>query len=331
MPALALQLGPDKKDTESPFEDSVLDTIRSWGFTVRPQVGAAGYRIDLGVRHPAHAGEVYAIGVECDGAMYLSSQSARDRDRLREQVLRALGWNLHRIWGTAWYRHRTEEENKLRAAIEAAVAAPIGGRLSMPAVDRPVITTVGVVLGDGPDWAKPYLKADLETLPTWASPSDYDSRFFVIPAIEKLAAVEGPVHITVALQRMREAWSIGRVGAQIRATIEASIQDAHVHWDGAFITAMAHPTSTVRYPAAGVIRIVEQISDPELQLALKNLVAEGGTVGTEELLTATARLFGWARRGADINARLTMMIHDMITDGRLTQRPEGLTTEDVRR
>jgi hypothetical protein len=113
-------------DAESPFEDSVIKVIRSWGYALTPRVGTAGYRIDIGIHYPSHPG-VYALGVECDGYQYHSAKAARDRDRLREQVLCDLGWNLHRIWGAAWYRDREGEERRLLAAIEHAMAAPHDG------------------------------------------------------------------------------------------------------------------------------------------------------------------------------------------------------------
>ncbi|MDX6758075.1 MULTISPECIES: DUF4011 domain-containing protein [Streptomyces] len=130
-----LSHGPQDEDAqpESPFEESVLAVLRGWGYDVQPQVGVAGYRIDLGVRHPQFPGR-YALGVECDGAMYHSSKAARDRDRLREGVLRGLRWELHRIWGTDWYRDRTGAEARLRSAVESAVAATLG----TPGRSRPV-------------------------------------------------------------------------------------------------------------------------------------------------------------------------------------------------
>jgi superfamily I DNA and/or RNA helicase len=63
--ALALDMTAEG-DAESPFEESVITTVRSWGYDVTPQVGAAGYRIDIGVQHPDHPG-AYVLGVECDG------------------------------------------------------------------------------------------------------------------------------------------------------------------------------------------------------------------------------------------------------------------------
>ncbi|WP_405187044.1 DUF4011 domain-containing protein [Streptomyces anulatus] len=109
-------------EPESPFEEEVLGVLRGWGCSVQPQVGVAGFRIDMAVRHPDAPGS-YALGIECDGVMYHSSRAARDRDRLREGVLRDLGWELHRIWGTDWYRNRRDAIERLRVAVEAACAA----------------------------------------------------------------------------------------------------------------------------------------------------------------------------------------------------------------
>ncbi|PVC84821.1 DUF3320 domain-containing protein [Streptomyces sp. CS090A] len=118
---LARDVVQSDAEPDSPFEESVLAVLDGWGYTVQPQVGVAGYRIDLGLRHPQHPG-AYALGIECDGAMYHSSKAARDRDRLREQVLNGLGWRLYRIWGTDWYRGRAAAELRLREAVEQAIA-----------------------------------------------------------------------------------------------------------------------------------------------------------------------------------------------------------------
>ncbi len=103
------------------LQQSVRETIQSWGFTVHEHVGDAGYQVDLGVLHPEHDEPAYAFGIECDGPGYHSARSARDRDRLREQVLRERGWTLHRIWSTAWHEDRSAEESRLLSAIERAV------------------------------------------------------------------------------------------------------------------------------------------------------------------------------------------------------------------
>ena len=99
-------------EADSDFELSVAKILKQYGYTVQPQVGVSGYRIDIGVFHPDRDGE-YLLGIECDGATYHSSQYARDRDRLREEVLKRRGWNLHRIWSTDWFKNRNTEIERM--------------------------------------------------------------------------------------------------------------------------------------------------------------------------------------------------------------------------
>jgi very-short-patch-repair endonuclease len=100
--------GPD-----SDFEIAVAKVINNMGFQTELQVGVSGYFVDIGVYHPNRPGE-FILGVECDGATYHSSKSARDRDRLREGVLTRRGWHIHRIWSTDWFKSRSDEIERLK-------------------------------------------------------------------------------------------------------------------------------------------------------------------------------------------------------------------------
>ncbi|RRH73823.1 DUF3320 domain-containing protein [Falsigemmobacter faecalis] len=101
--ALAAQDSGSAGPADSPFEEAVREALRAKGWDVHSQIGVSGFRIDLGVRHPDHAG-AWLAGVECDGARYHSSATARDRDRIRQAVLEGLGWTILRIWSTDWFR-----------------------------------------------------------------------------------------------------------------------------------------------------------------------------------------------------------------------------------
>lgn len=107
-----------QREPDSDFERYVIDQIASMGCEPIPQVGVAGYFIDIGIRHP-HWPHGFLLGVECDGASYHSARSARDRDRLRQEVLEGLGWKLHRIWSTDWFNDPGREANILRQVIDA--------------------------------------------------------------------------------------------------------------------------------------------------------------------------------------------------------------------
>ena len=98
-----------ERDFDSDFEESVAIFLRSHGYKVQPQVGMAGFFIDIGVIDPRDEGR-FLCGIECDGATYHSSRSARDRDRLRQEILESRGWNIRRIWSTDWFYRRDEQE-----------------------------------------------------------------------------------------------------------------------------------------------------------------------------------------------------------------------------
>ena len=105
------------KDVDSPFEFEVMTAIKEKGYSVEGQVGTAGYFIDMAVKDPEYPGR-YILAIECDGASYHSSRSARDRDRLRQGVLESLGWKFHRIWSTDWFRDSKKELERVILAIE---------------------------------------------------------------------------------------------------------------------------------------------------------------------------------------------------------------------
>jgi very-short-patch-repair endonuclease len=106
---------------DSDFEVSVMNVIRAAGLVAIPQVGVASYRVDIGVCRPGEEGS-YILGVECDGAGYHSSKWARDRDRIREEVLHSRGWNLYRVWSTDWFRQHEDAKTRLLEALRKAAA-----------------------------------------------------------------------------------------------------------------------------------------------------------------------------------------------------------------
>ena len=105
---------------EAPFEDAIYNFIAENGYDVDKKVGCAGFRVDLAIIDPDNPGK-YILGIQCDGHNYASSKVARDRDRLREQVLNGLGWNIYHIWSTDWYRNRDLARAKLLENIESTI------------------------------------------------------------------------------------------------------------------------------------------------------------------------------------------------------------------
>jgi very-short-patch-repair endonuclease len=136
------------------FEQSVHDELARHGMKSVGQVGTSKYRIDLVATHPQKPGR-FVLAIECDGASYHSAPTARDRDRLRQQQLEALGWRFHRIWSTDWFLRREEEVARaLRAFADAVQHADsldsnTGGSAPVPAVP-PTLTEANNGRARGP-------------------------------------------------------------------------------------------------------------------------------------------------------------------------------------
>ena len=115
----------------SGVEADVAAAVRGLGHLVHEGVGCGAYRIDLAVVDPRDPGR-YLVGIECDGAHYASASTARDRDRLRAQVLSGLGWRLHRVWTPDWVRDRDCEVARISDVIATALSERVQPSSSMP-------------------------------------------------------------------------------------------------------------------------------------------------------------------------------------------------------
>ncbi len=130
-----------EKPALNPFEVDVRDTLQRRGLKLVAQYGSSGYWIDYAVQHPTQPGR-YVLALECDGASYHSSESARDRDRLRQEQLERLGWRFCRIWSSEWFYDKERSVQKVLDAYEKAVAnAAAEDRGEKPKAARPTPTT----------------------------------------------------------------------------------------------------------------------------------------------------------------------------------------------
>ena len=114
---------PTAEETND-FEDSVATALRDRGLTVDQQVGASKFRIDLAIRDRRDSSR-YVLGVECDGATYHSSRTARDRDILRQRVLESMGWSIHRVWSTGWFHDQDRAIERVLASLTSAESSPV--------------------------------------------------------------------------------------------------------------------------------------------------------------------------------------------------------------
>ena len=232
-------------DFDSPFEEAVYDRLVEKGWDVHKQVGCSGYRIDLAVVDPDASGR-YLLGVECDGANYHRAKTARDRDKLREGVLRDLGWQLHRVWSTDWWTNPEGELAKIEAALVTArdtpaetfvatVATPADNVNRFAGLPRPVAETgesMPPPAQDPQQGLATYKAVPIDDLLGSAeqfywSESDQEIRSLILRVVRQ----EGPVSLKVVARRVSASWGMGRVGSRILDRVSALVPRNVVYRD----------------------------------------------------------------------------------------------------
>lgn len=314
-------------EPESPFEQDVMDALGALGYDVVPQVGCSGYRIDLAVVDPNEPGR-FVLGVECDGATYHSAKNARDRDKLREGVLRDLGWDIYRVWSTDWWQDRDGEIERLEGAIQSALlksSTDLSTLSSQPSVERVVErkdekphTRIAAAPTPTPEEPDEVTEQRFPDLPVYTLSKTHPDKnalkhdmfsYQVIPAmrkvIEDMVADEGPISLNLAARRMAEWWDISRVTNRVIRWIENVVSEIEVkkvtHGDVVFLWPNDVDVSKYdefRLPEEEETRRdVQDLPPEEIANALFYVVCNQVALPREDLVREGARLLGYQRTG----------------------------------
>lgn len=331
--AEAITLGRSEA-REAGFERAVFNALAARGWSLDAQVGCAGYRVDLAVRDPERPGR-YLLGIECDGASYHSGKTARDRDRLRESVLRSLGWSLARVWSTDWWINPAKCIAALDAALHAAKSAA-------PAAEAPPVREAPSAAVPAPSTPlisiAPRPAAELPEYQVCPPPSkrlaslDIHAASAAGPAIDALAALaeaEAPIVEELAVRRLAGWFDVQRLTERARTRalelIAAARAAGRIRIErGALWSVGADPQafSLVRVPgeAEETQRAPEHIPDDELVNAAVHVVKAQVALPREELERHVGRLLGVQRLGGRASEIFARAVSLALERGRLISR-----------
>lgn len=277
------------------FEDSVRAVLTERGYIVDAQVGASIFRIDLAIRDSRDKSR-YLIGIECDGATYHSSRVARDRDLLREEILRGMGWKLHRIWSTEWFQNKDMAIKLMLDNVERAMSRDKAE--SIPATSV-VETDFDFKPMPAPQIKKKYQAGTLykkysrrhrrETL--MRNSNTYRLEEILMDIID----FEGPIHEDVLYERLKEIFGVARIGANITSNIKEALESARydkkIEKKKSFLWRRGKELETFRTSGDGVRRTLRHTSPQEIGIAILYLVEDQFGMMREQIPQAVARLF----------------------------------------
>lgn len=308
---------PTGEIADTPFEEDVADVIRSFGYLADPQVGSAGFRIDMGVRHPDRPG-TYILAVECDGATYHSALWARERDRLRQDVLEHLGWRFHRIWSTDWFYNRRSEIERLRVALGTArevaeAGVRIEGANGVRSVSTETIEMTPSTFGI-PEAVERQMPAYRRAhFPVNSRQEPHEVALATLADLAKrIVVAEGPIHVEEAARRLAACFGKEKAGSRIVTATQSGLvlaqsSDRDLLSDGTFwFTREQSEAPPVRDRSAetGATLKASSISMLEIEAALRIARDDNAGGANADLIRTAARLLGFRRVGSDLQARL---------------------------
>ncbi len=332
---------PTGGDYDSDFERQVALALEGHGYETHRQVGTAGFLIDLAVVDSARPGR-YLLGIECDGATYHSSRSARDRDRLRQTVLEDRGWRIHRVWSTDWFHRPGEQLQKIVASIEKArlnaiedettEAEPEDIPVDVPATETEIERgePVDGLNGEaGAAWVSLYVEAALD-VPS-ATPIHETSLSVLTRIVASVVEVEGPIHREEIAKRITALWGQARTGARIAEAvskaIESAIRSGVLRADALFVTHSQHTSVPVRCRSHVIspnLKKPEMIPPAELRQAIQYLVQENVGLRRDEIPLMIAKVLGFKTTGTKLKEVIETALVGLLEDNILVLRDEKL-------
>lgn len=315
---------------DSPFEEMVAERLAANGYTVRRQVGSVGYYLDLAIVDTDNPGR-YLLGIECDGAAYHSARSARDRDRLRQQVLESMGWRIYRIWSADWFRNPDREWKRLCDAIEQARAIQHQDDDAWEE-EQPLVTAVALQRDSIPD--EP---ADTPAYVFAAVPAAIANEEIHLHStkqlsiwIEEIVKIESPVHFDEVARRIIEAAGVARIGPRIRESLLQAVKFAEgnrwirVSEDFLWHREMTVPGLRDRSNLPSSVKKLKYIAPEEMILAIGQVVRASVAIPPEAVVPFVAKIFGFSRVTEEMKAEIIGMIGRALAQATIYQEGEYL-------
>ena len=328
---------------DSVFEEQVMAAMQEKGYQVHPQVGIAGFFIDLAIADENVPGR-YLLGIECDGASYHDARSARDRDRLRQAVLEDHGWAIHRIWSGDWFQRPKAELERLIAAVERAKAEAISGAASKASsaravpvevvtIERATATEIGLQqVGDDTETSALYREAVLK--PETVGELHEAPTGVLVNLVKETVAVEGPIHRDEVVVRIRTAWGLQRAGNRIEAhvgnAIRIAVSSGEILQSDDFLLS---PTSSARLrDRSGVtspgLRRIEMIPPMEIDAGLTEIIGASFGATKDEAVNAIARTLGFKATSGQLREVILSRIAALTLEGVLAEKDGMLVLND---
>ncbi len=316
--ALSLRVNGKVRE-EGSFEDVVAEAIRKLGYTVHTHVGASDYKIDVAVVDPAKEHH-YLLGILTDGRNYYRANTTRDREVVQVEVLRQLGWRVHKLWATEWWENPQKVLDRIAAVLEDAKNSneePIDSDAAPVILPNESLQSA-LTFETVPAAPEPVLKQhELEyRLSVLGAITAFSSDDFLLPEneariknqISQVLAVESPISKPLLNKRVLDAWGISRSGTRISAQLERlltqlKIKKTKSSYNEFLWSPGSEPNDLAVYrvgKTASAKRSAEDIPPQEVAIAIKELLSHQMSMEESDLIREVGKVFSFSRLGTNV-------------------------------
>ncbi|MEX1188159.1 MAG: DUF3320 domain-containing protein [Bacteroidia bacterium] len=296
---------------------SISKMLQEKGLDVKCNIGTSGFKVDIGIVHPDKP-QQYILGIVVDGHYYYKALTTNDREMVMPSVLKALGWNIHRIWTIDWYENsdkiidtiieRVKQLQTQPEVKEVFIPEPIVQPAFEPIKALPeAVATINITSKQ-----KPYNNYALTSVSNANSETifEFQNRNNIKQQIQSLVDTEAPISKSLLYKKILQAWNTSRAGARLDKHLEGVIKEMNIvqtihhqpfYWSN---------NTTLDYYRSNDIekRNMEDIAPEEVLVALQEFVTNNLSMEEAELLRYLARTFGFAKVGKQIDTILRYVI-----------------------
>lgn len=335
-------------DKKTSIEDIIAEKLRSMGYTVHTDIGYSGYKIDLGIVDPEQSHK-YRVGIICDGKSYKQTKTVRDREIVQNGVLKALGWNICRIWTMDWWEKPDEviasiqkamENNKSTENIPSTSQKGEKKEIEKECLTRNVTkfekdflkhTTPTDISQTTPDNTDVNIRSEEaskeEYLEAKLTPGKYSSDKFLSPQsasiltsqVRKIIEYEAPISKTLLSKKVLSEWGINRIVQRAEFPLAIAFDELNLYrtFHGEIVIFWKSEEQYRTYSAyrPNSKRDAADLPPEEVANAIRQMVRDCISLPLSDLIKGCAKLFGFTRMGTKIEAAIQRGLQEALKQG----------------
>ena len=314
------------------FEDTVYNFLEEQGYIVERGIGCSDYKVGIAVRDSKYNNR-FVLGIECNGKTWSSCRTARERERLRQAVLKNMGWNIYNVWSTEWARNLIAEKKILVDTVESIINGNANNVINVQTSSNVAVTGVNYEnIIDDDNEEKVQFDFDIYMPKHFRRVNGTAATPRIAREIESIATEQAPIHIQLVYKQLAPLYGNDKVTSKVRDGVDDVIKlyGEKAIWkvDGEYLWLKKKKKITPRIAGdSGPLRQLEYVAKEELVVAMKEVIKKSYGINQEGLYKTIINLYGYARSTSKMQEYLDHAYQLLLNDKSIKVQDEKLYME----